>query len=121
MRGRDTTAACLLGWMACTLVQMPAQATSIIEIESPAALQQAFCAADPGMEHIVVLPAALFVDAKELICSTGPYKLYRIQENKDPDDFEYYIDPPFGTRGRLACDGKAGRAMGVIAVNCRPV
>lgn len=119
MRGRIAAGACLFAWMVGALV--PVQAASIMEVESHAALQEAFCAADADSEHIIVLPAAMFVDARELICPAGPYKLYRIQENKDPDDFEYYIDPPFGAKGRLACDGKAGRAMRVIAVNCRPV
>jgi len=107
--------------MLCAAIALPAPAASIIEVDTPAALQQAFCAADAGTEHIVVLPAALFVDAAELVCPAGPYKLYRIRESKDPDDFEYYIDPPFGAKGRLACDGKAGGSMRVVAVNCKPV
>ena len=72
-------------------------------------------------EHVLVLPAALFVDSEELICPSGPYKLYRILEHNDPDDFEYYLDPPFGTTIRLGCDGKAGRNMKTVAVNCRPL
>ncbi len=69
----------------------------------------------------MVLPATLFVDSQELICDSGPYKLYRIIEHDDPDDFEYYLDPPFGAEFRLGCDGKAGRSMKTIAVNCRPL
>jgi hypothetical protein len=30
-----------------------------------------------------------------------------------------YLDPPFGTTSRLGCDGKAGRHMNAVAVNCR--
>jgi hypothetical protein len=56
-----------------------------------------------------------------LICPVGPFKLYRILEHNDPDDFEYYLDPPFATTGRLGCDGKGGRHMKFIAVNCRPI
>ena len=94
---------------------------SILRVASATELQQTFCAADPTVEHILVLPASLFVDSEELVCPVGPYKLYRIIEHDDPDDFEYYLDPPFGTAGRLGCDGKAGRSMTVIAVNCRPL
>jgi len=93
---------------------------SIIQVTSPAALQEQFCAADPTREHVLVLPATMFVDSEELICPAGPYKLYRILEHNDPDDFEYYLDPPFGTTGRLGCDGKGGRTMKWVAVNCRP-
>lgn len=93
---------------------------SIIEVSTPADLRDKFCAADPTREHVVVLPAAMFVDSEELICPVGPYKLYRILEHNDPDDFEYYLDPPFGTTGRLGCDGKGGRNMTFVAVNCRP-
>jgi hypothetical protein len=50
------------------------------------------------------------------------YKLYRIIEPTDTDDFEYLLDPPFYARGnRLGCDGKAGRTMQTVAVNCRPL
>lgn len=94
---------------------------SILRVASATELQQTFCAADPTVEHILVLPASLFVDSEELVCPVGPYKLYRIIEHDDPDDFEYYLDPPFGTAGRLGCDGKAGRSMTIIAVNCRPI
>ena len=97
----------------------PAQ-PSIITASSPAELQEKFCAADATTEHVLVLPAAMFVDSEELICPVGPYKLYRILEHNDPDDFEYYLDPPFGTTGRLGCDGKGGRDMKFVAVNCRP-
>lgn len=100
--------------------QGPAPATAILSVSSHDELQQRFCAADATADLIIVLPAALFVDSEELICPAGPYKLYRILEHNDPDDFEYYLDPPFGATGRLGCDGKAGRAMPVIAVNCRP-
>ena len=120
MRGRISTLAMLV---ACAVGGPAAAATdgvSIIEVKSPAELQEKFCAADPTSEHVVVLPAAMFVDSAELICSVGPYKLYRILEHNDPDDFEYYLDPPFGTTGRLGCDGKGGRNMTWVAVNCRP-
>lgn len=100
---------------------LAASATSIIEVGSREELQAKFCAADMRADHILILPAGLFVDSAQLICPAGPYKLYRIVEHSDPDDFLYFVDPPFGATGRLACDGKAGRAMRVIAVNCRPV
>jgi hypothetical protein len=67
----------------------------------------------------MVLPASMFVDSEEFVCPTGPYKLYRIIEHNDPDDFEYNVDPPFGDHTGLACDGKAGRSMQIVAVNCR--
>ena len=93
---------------------------SIIIVADQRELADKFCQADVTAEHIVVLPAALFVDSEELICPSGPYKLYRILEHNDPDDFEYYLDPPFGTTDRLGCDGKAGKTMKTVAVNCRP-
>jgi hypothetical protein len=74
------------------------------------------------MEHVLVLPASLFVDAQQVICASGPYKLYRIVEHDDTDDFEYFLDPPiYGKANRLGCDGKAGLTMNIIAVNCRPL
>lgn len=94
----------------------------IIQAKDQAELQEKFCAANPNLEHIVVLPASLFVDSQQLICDSGPYKLYRIIEHDDTDDFEYFLDPPFyANQSRLGCDGKAGKAMQTIAVNCRPL
>lgn len=116
--------ALLLGSASSALVPGPAAAdaaVSIIQVTTAADLHEKFCTADPLVEHVVVLPATLFVDSEELVCPVGPYKLYRIIEHNDEDDFEYYLDPPFGTAGRLACDGKAGRGMAIIAVNCRPL
>ncbi|MDJ0513998.1 MAG: hypothetical protein QNJ62_11210 [Methyloceanibacter sp.] len=84
-------------------------------------LSQKFCSASRDRDHVLVLPASLFVDAREIECEgTGTYKLYRVVPPDDEDDFEYYIDPPFGKVNRLGCDGKAGRGAAVIAVNCRP-
>ena len=94
---------------------------SIIEAKDHAELNEKWCAADPNVEHIIVLPASLFVDSQQLVCNGSIYKLYRIIENDDPDDFEYFLDPPFGHTVRLGCDGKAGRTMKTIAVNCRPL
>ncbi len=99
---------------------LAADPPSIVVVSSPAELQERFCAADATQEHVFVLPATMFVDSEEMICPVGPYKLYRILEHNDPDDFEYYLDPPFGTTGRLGCDGKGGRSMTWVAVNCRP-
>lgn len=93
----------------------------IIEAKDHAELNEKWCAANPNLEHIFVLPASLFVDSEQLICDSGPYKLYRIIEHDDTDDYEYFLDPPFGNRTRLGCDGKAGRSMQTIAVNCRPL
>ena len=84
-------------------------------------LNEKWCAADPNVEHIIVLPASLFVDSQQLVCNGSIYKLYRVIENDDPDDFEYFLDPPFGHTVRFGCDGKAGRTMKTIAVNCRPL
>ena len=93
---------------------------SIIEVANAEQLTEKFCAASPNDEHIILLPASMFVDSQELVCESGSYKLYRIVEHDDPDDFEYFLDPPFGTTNRLGCDGKAGRRMEIVAVNCRP-
>jgi hypothetical protein len=93
----------------------------IIQANDFAELNEKWCAANPKVEHIFVLPAALFVDSQQLNCDSGPYKLYRLIEHDDPDDFEYFLDPPFGNKTRLGCDGKAGRSMKIIAVNCRPL
>lgn len=102
----------------------PVRATDdalIIQAKDHAELQEKWCAANPNVEHIFVLPASLFVDSQQLICDGGPYKLYRLIEHDDPDDFEYFLDPPFANKTRLGCDGKAGRTMQTIAVNCRPL
>ena len=94
----------------------------IVQAKDQAELNEKFCAANPNMEHIFVLPASLFVDGQQVICDSGPYKLYRIIEHDDTDDFEYFLDPPFyGKENRLGCDGKAGRTMQTVAVNCRPL
>jgi hypothetical protein len=111
-------AACSLA-VSATLAD-EAGGVSIVEAYTPADLKAKFCAADPTREHVFVLPTAMFVDSEELVCPVGPYKLYRILEHNDPDDFEYYLDPPFGATGRLGCDGKGGRTMKFVAVNCRP-
>jgi len=96
-------------------------AVSIIAAKDFPELQRQWCAADPNVEHVLVLPASLFVDSEQLTCANGPYKLYRIIEHDDPDDYEYFLDPPFGTTARLGCDGKAGRTMQTVALNCRPL
>jgi hypothetical protein len=96
--------------------------TLIIQAKDHAELTEKFCAANPNVEHILVLPASLFVDSEQVICDSGPYKLYRIIEHDDTDDFEYFLDPPvYGKANRLGCDGKAGLTMQTIAVNCRPL
>jgi hypothetical protein len=83
-------------------------------------LQKKWCETKRDVDHIFVLPASLFVDSRELVCDTATYKLYRVVSVDDPEDFEYYIDPPFGTGTHLGCDGKAGLKTNVVAVNCRP-
>jgi hypothetical protein len=94
----------------------------LIEVKDHAELSQKLCAANAKLEHIIVLPAALFVDSQQVICPSGPYKLYRIVEHDDTDDFEYFLDPPsYSKEIRLGCDGKAGRTMKTIAINCRPL
>ena len=93
----------------------------IIEARDNAELARKWCAANPQLEHVLVLPAALFVDSEQLICDGNPYKLYRLIEHDDPDDFEYFLDPPFTNTVRLGCDGKAGRTMKTVALNCRPL
>lgn len=106
------------------LAQTAATATAqqVLQAGSHAELQEKFCAADPGKELVLVLPARLFVDSEQVICEAGSYKLYRILSVHDTDDFEYWLDPPFYERGRrLGCDGKAGRNMQTVALNCRPL
>ena len=94
----------------------------IIQAKDHADLSAKFCAANPNIEHVIVLPASLFVDSQQVICDNGPYKLYRIIEHDDTDDYEYFLDPPiYGKENRLGCDGKAGLNMQTIAVNCRPL
>lgn len=94
----------------------------IIQAKDQAELNEKFCAANPNVEHVLVLPASLFVDGQQVICGSGPYKLYRIVEHDDTDDFEYFLDPPFYSKeNRLGCDGKAGRTMQTVAVNFRPL
>ncbi len=93
---------------------------NIVQAKTFDDLQQKWCAAARDKTHVFVLPASLFVDARELECDTGAYKMYRVVPPDDTDDFEYYIDPPFGKENRLGCDGKAGVKVKVVAVNCRP-
>jgi hypothetical protein len=94
----------------------------IVQAKDHAELTKKFCAANPNLEHVFVLPAALFVDSEQVICDSGPYKLYRIIEHDDTDDYEYFLDPPiYGKSNRLGCDGKAGKTMQTVAVNCRPL
>jgi hypothetical protein len=96
--------------------------TLIVQVKDHAELTKKFCAANPNVEHVFVLPASLFVDSEQVICDSGPYKLYRIVEHDDTDDYEYFLDPPsYGKNNRLGCDGKAGRTMQTVAVNCRPL
>jgi hypothetical protein len=47
--------------------------TLIIQVNDRAELTEKFCAANPNMEHVFVLPASLFVDAEQVICDSGPY------------------------------------------------
>lgn len=94
----------------------------VIQVKDRAELIEKFCAADSNLETIVVLPASLFVDAEQMLCESGPYKLYRIIEATDTDDFEYFLDPPiYGKANRLGCDGKAGKTQKIVAINCRPL
>jgi hypothetical protein len=62
----------------------------IIQAKDQAELNEKFCAANPSVEHVLVMPASLFVDGQQVICGSGPYKLYRIIEHDDTDDFEYF-------------------------------
>jgi hypothetical protein len=118
---RLAVAALLAAVLATATSAFSAPAVSIIQAKDHAELKEKWCTADPNVEHVLVLPASLFVDSEELICDGAPYKLYRIIENDDPDDYEYYLDPPFGHTTRLGCDGKAGRTMQTVALNCRPL
>lgn len=112
----------LIGMTLLAQPAVPAIAQQILQAGSHAELQEKFCAADPGKELVLVLPARLFVDSEQVICHGGPYKLYRVVSVYDTDDFEYWLDPPFYERGkRLGCDGKAGRNMQTVALNCRPL
>jgi hypothetical protein len=86
----------------------------IIQAKDHAELTKKFCAANPNVEHIVVLPASLFVDSEQMICGNGPYKLYRIIEATDTDDFEYFLDPP-ATRAAIVW-----AATEKPAAPCRP-
>jgi len=116
--------ASLLAYSLPALAQpSPAPADALlIQVKDRAELHDKFCAANPNIEHILIAPASLFVDSEQMICSGGPYKLYRIVEATDTDDFEYYLDPPIYAKGvRLGCDGKAGLAMQTVALNCRPL
>lgn len=93
----------------------------ILQATNPAELAQKFCVADRNTELVVVLPASMFVDSQELSCDNGIYKLYRIAKADDPDDFVYFLDPPLHSRTiSLGCDGKAGKSMQTVAMNCRP-
>lgn len=93
----------------------------LLQVKDAAELAQKFCVANPNVETIVVMPASLFVDSQALDCPSGTYKLYRIAKSDDPDDFIYFLDPPLHAKSiTLGCDGKAGKNMQTVAVNCRP-
>lgn len=113
--------AALLADAGAAAAQADERKVSIIEASTAAELQEKMCAADVNGEHVLVLPASLFVDSEQLICGGEPYELYRLIEHDDPDDYEYFLDPPFGNTTRLGCDGKAGRSMQTVALNCRPL
>lgn len=99
----------------------PYTQAAIIQAKDPAELAQKFCVADRNAELVVVLPASMFVDSQELNCDNGIYKLYRIAKADDPDDFVYFLDPPLHSKTiALGCDGKAGKSMRTVAMNCRP-
>ncbi|MCC8429845.1 hypothetical protein LJ725_12770 [Reyranella aquatilis] len=111
--------AAALGVLAATALAQP---VPIIEGGSHAELQKKFCAANPNIEHVLIAPATMFVDSHQIICDNGPYKLYRVVNAQDTDDFDYFLDPPFYAHGkRLGCDGKAGRSVRTVALNCRPL
>ena len=80
----------------------------IIQAKDSAELKEKWCAANPNVEHIFVLPASLFVDSEQLICDGGPYKLYRLIENDDPDDYEYFLDRRLLTKRVWAVMEKPG-------------
>ena len=112
----------LVALVSLAATAMPALAETVVtQVEDHEELNEKWCAASRDDDQIFVLPASLFVDSRELFCDDVPYKLYRIIESDDPSDFEYYLEPPFGKQGLMGCDGKAGREMKVIAVNCGPV
>lgn len=112
----------LAGMALLAQTMVPAVAQQVLQAGTHAELQEKFCAADPRKELVLILPARLFVDSEQVICDGGPYKLYRIVSVYDTDDFEYWLDPPFYEHGkRLGCDGKAGRTMQTVALNCRPL
>ena len=87
----------------------PSPDTLIIQAKDHAELKEKFCAANPNVEHIFVLPASLFVDSEQLICDGGPYKLYRLIEHDDPDDLRILSGSAVANKTRLGCDGKAGK------------
>jgi hypothetical protein len=101
----------------------PAAADAVVfQVKNRAELKEKFCSANPNIEHVFVLPGSLFVDSQQMICDSGPYKMYRIVEAADTDDFEYFLDPPIYAKGnRLGCDGKAGLTQQTVAINCRPL
>ena len=67
-----------------------------------------------------MLPASLFVDSHQVICDNGPYKLYRIIEHDDTDDYEYFLDPPIYGKEKSVGLRWESRAHGAGGNDLRP-
>ena len=85
----------------------------IIQANDHAELKKKWCTADPNVEHVLVLPASLFVDSEQLICDSGPYKLYRVIESDDPMTTSISSIRRSATR-------RGSAAMGRPDAPCRP-
>ena len=110
---RLAVAALLAAVLATATSAFSAPAVSIIQAKDHAELKEKWCTADPNVEHVLVLPASLFVDSEQLICDSGPYKLYRVIESDDPMTTSISSIRRSATR-------RGSAAMGRPDAPCRP-
>ena len=79
------------------------------------------CSADKSVEHVFVVPVAVFKNSGEVDCDFDKYTLRYINDKTDPGHVLYNIDPPKGVSKAFDCDAKADEGMKNIGVNCLPV
>ena len=79
------------------------------------------CSADKSVEHVFVVPVAVFKNSSEINCDFGKYALRYTDDKTDPGHVLYNIDPPKGVSKAFDCDAKADEGMKNIGVNCLPI
>lgn len=105
----------------CAMLMSVAQAeTTLIKSSNFTDFQGNYCDASGEIEHILIVPAALFEENTNLTCGDVTTKIYMSESKDDPGHILYNVDPLPGVSNSLDCDGKADEGMVVIALNCLP-